>query len=68
MGILQPVPDGKSAPGGHELIVDYWTLLGAAPGGDQAFSNRLNEVYNSTPIRSTLHSLSLIFRAQVPLF
>ncbi|KAK2466592.1 hypothetical protein APHAL10511_000850 [Amanita phalloides] len=43
VGILQPVPEGKTAPGGHELIVDYWRVLGTAPGADDAFTNRLNE-------------------------
>jgi asparaginyl-tRNA synthetase len=43
-GTLQAVPEGKSAPGGHELSVDYWRVLGAAPGADEAFTNRLNEV------------------------
>jgi len=33
----------KKAPGGHELIVDFWRILGVAPGGDDAFTNRLNE-------------------------
>ncbi|KAF7428843.1 putative asparagine--tRNA ligase, cytoplasmic [Pleurotus ostreatus] len=43
IGTLQTVPEGKTAPGGHELIVDYWQVLGAAPGADDAFTNRLNE-------------------------
>ncbi|KAG7091200.1 hypothetical protein E1B28_010251 [Marasmius oreades] len=43
VGLLQVVPEGKTAPGGHELIVDYWGLLGAAPGQEDAFTNRLNE-------------------------
>ncbi|EAU91868.1 asparaginyl-tRNA synthetase [Coprinopsis cinerea okayama7 len=43
VGSLQQVPEGKTAPGGHELIVDYWKALGPAPGGDDAFTNRLNE-------------------------
>ncbi|KAF5316910.1 hypothetical protein D9611_003639 [Ephemerocybe angulata] len=43
VGTLQEVPEGKKAPGGHELIVDYWSVVGAAPGGDDAFTNRLNE-------------------------
>ncbi|GJE94703.1 asparaginyl-tRNA synthetase [Phanerochaete sordida] len=42
-GTLQAVPEGKTAPGGHELSVDYWKVLGAAPGGDDAFTNKLNE-------------------------
>jgi asparaginyl-tRNA synthetase len=44
VGTLQPTPEGKTAPGGHELIVDFWRALGTAPGGDDAFTNRLNEV------------------------
>ncbi|KAI0002416.1 asparaginyl-tRNA synthetase [Russula compacta] len=43
VGTLQPTPEGKTAPGGHELVVDFWRTLGAAPGGDDAFTNRLNE-------------------------
>ncbi|KAF7976433.1 hypothetical protein HWV62_6859 [Athelia sp. TMB] len=43
VGTLQAVPEGKNAPGGHELIVDYWRVVGGAPGGDDAFTNRLNE-------------------------
>ena len=44
VGTLKVVPEGQTAPGGHELVVDYWRVLGAAPGGDEAFTNRLNEV------------------------
>ncbi len=44
IGTLKVVPEGQTAPGGHELVVDYWKVLGAAPGGDEAFTNRLNEV------------------------
>ncbi|KAF8268895.1 asparaginyl-tRNA synthetase [Lactarius quietus] len=43
VGTLQPTPEGKTAPGGHELVVDFWRTIGAAPGGDDAFTNRLNE-------------------------
>lgn len=43
VGTLQVVPEGKTAPDGHELIVDYWKVVGAAPGADDAFTNRLNE-------------------------
>ncbi|EJD08142.1 asparaginyl-tRNA synthetase [Fomitiporia mediterranea MF3/22] len=42
-GTLQELPEGKTAPGGHELVVDYWKVIGAAPSGDEAFANRFNE-------------------------
>uniref|UniRef100_A0A6M2DVQ3 Asparagine--tRNA ligase, cytoplasmic n=1 Tax=Xenopsylla cheopis TaxID=163159 RepID=A0A6M2DVQ3_XENCH len=32
-GTLKKVPEGKVAPGGHELQVDYWELIGLAPAG-----------------------------------
>ncbi|XP_026470313.1 asparagine--tRNA ligase, cytoplasmic isoform X2 [Ctenocephalides felis] len=32
-GTLKTVPEGKVAPGGHELQVDYWELIGLAPAG-----------------------------------
>lgn len=32
-GTLKAVPEGKTAPGGHELHVDYWELIGLAPAG-----------------------------------
>ncbi|PJF19294.1 Asparagine--tRNA ligase, cytoplasmic [Paramicrosporidium saccamoebae] len=42
-GTLVTVPEGKSAPGGHELIVDYWKIIHAAPSGLDAFETKLNK-------------------------
>ncbi|KAM8960204.1 asparagine--tRNA ligase, cytoplasmic [Pelodytes ibericus] len=40
-GTLNLVPEGKQAPGGHELACDYWELVGLAPAGGA--DNLLNE-------------------------
>ena len=32
-GVISPVPEGKTAPGGQELAADYWELVGSAPSG-----------------------------------
>lgn len=42
-GKLSPIPEGKVAPDGHELIVDYWKIIHAAPTGYEAFETRLNK-------------------------
>ncbi|XP_077202997.1 asparagine--tRNA ligase, cytoplasmic isoform X2 [Paroedura picta] len=40
-GTLSLVPQGKQAPGGHELSCDYWELVGLAPAG--GVDNLVNE-------------------------
>ncbi len=42
-GTIVTVPEGKSAPGGVELVADYYEIVGLAPGGKDAFTNIVNE-------------------------
>jgi asparaginyl-tRNA synthetase len=67
-GVLKTLPEGKIAPGGHELVADYWEMIGAAPAGgvenvvtehshiDQQLDNRHLMLRGET--------LSKIFRAR----
>ncbi|GAV55397.1 hypothetical protein ZYGR_0AV00280 [Zygosaccharomyces rouxii] len=42
-GTVNKLPEGKSAPGGVELSVDYYEVVGLAPGGEDSFTNKVNE-------------------------
>ena len=42
-GVINKLPEGKSAPGGVELKVDYYEVVGLAPSGEEAFSNKVQE-------------------------
>lgn len=42
-GSIKKVPEGKSAPGGVELDVDYYEVVGYAPAGEESFSNKITE-------------------------
>lgn len=41
-GIISALPEGKSAPGNHELVADYFELVHRAPGGDDAITNKVS--------------------------
>ncbi|CAO3585691.1 unnamed protein product [Absidia cylindrospora] len=40
-GVINALPEGKKAPDNHELVVDYWELVGKAPDGEEAFNNKV---------------------------
>uniref|UniRef100_A0A8C4QSI6 Asparaginyl-tRNA synthetase 1 n=1 Tax=Eptatretus burgeri TaxID=7764 RepID=A0A8C4QSI6_EPTBU len=54
-GTVTPVPDGKMAPGGHELICDYWEVVGFAPAGGA--DNLLNEESNVDVLLDNRHMM-----------
>lgn len=60
-GTLKPVPEGKEAPGGHELIVDWWRCIGKAPGGDDAVTNLIAEDADPSILADRRH---LVIRGQ----
>lgn len=47
-GTVKSVPAGNKAPGDLELVCDYWEVIHKAPGGDEAVTNKLNEVFLPT--------------------
>lgn len=42
-GTINKLPEGKSAPGGVELVVDYYEIVGLAPSGKDSFTNQIAE-------------------------
>ncbi|POW16020.1 hypothetical protein PSTT_01670 [Puccinia striiformis] len=42
-GKVVELPEGKSASEGHELQVDWWNVVGKAPGDSEAFNNQISE-------------------------
>jgi hypothetical protein len=58
-GELKAVPEGKSAPGGHELAADWWRIIGKAPSGTDSYASMFNEV-SQISTRTVVLSASLI--------
>ncbi|KAI7869236.1 hypothetical protein BDF14DRAFT_1786227 [Spinellus fusiger] len=42
-GIINALPEGKTAPDHHELTVDFWHIVAKAPSGDDAFNNKVTQ-------------------------
>jgi asparaginyl-tRNA synthetase len=45
-GELRKVPEGATAPDGRELQVDYYKVIGTAPTGDDAITNKVSSEQN----------------------
>ncbi|KAK8849495.1 asparagine-tRNA ligase [Kwoniella newhampshirensis] len=58
VGTIEKVKEGQTAPGGVELLVDYWKIIGRAPGGSEAFEGRLQPDTDAS-IRADLRHLEL---------
>jgi asparaginyl-tRNA synthetase len=54
-GKIRPIPEGQSAPGNVELVVDHWQLIHAAPGGEEAFETQLNAEANPDVLFNKRH-------------
>lgn len=42
-GVIEKLPEGKTAPGGVELKADFYEVVGLAPAGEDSFSNKVQE-------------------------
>jgi asparaginyl-tRNA synthetase len=54
-GTLKALPEGKSAPDNHELSADWWQCIGKAPGGDDAFTNKVAEGADPSILADSRH-------------
>lgn len=69
-GIVEKLPEGKSAPGGVELKADYYEVIGLAPSGEDAFTNKVQENADPSLLLDQRHltlrgeTLSAVFKVR----
>lgn len=61
-GEMWEVPPGNKAPDNRELHVDYFQILGKAPGGDEAITNKVQEGGDPQTLLDQRH---LVIRGEV---
>ncbi|GEQ71278.1 hypothetical protein JCM33374_g4959 [Metschnikowia sp. JCM 33374] len=72
-GVIEKLPEGKTAPGGVELKADYYEVIGLAPSGDDAFTNKVQENADASLLLDQRHltmrgeTLSAVFRVRAVL-
>ncbi|POY73341.1 hypothetical protein BMF94_3676 [Rhodotorula taiwanensis] len=54
-GVINQLPEGKTAPDNHELTADWFAVVGKAPGGDDAFSNKVSEDADPSLLADSRH-------------
>ncbi|GAA5920278.1 hypothetical protein JCM1841_003018 [Sporobolomyces salmonicolor] len=54
-GEINQLPEGKTAPDNHELTADWFSVVGKAPGGDEAFLNKVNEEADPSSLADSRH-------------
>ncbi|GAA5939922.1 asparagine--tRNA ligase DED81 [Sporobolomyces koalae] len=54
-GEINQLPEGKTAPDNHELSADWFKVVGKAPGGDEAFLNKVSEETDASLLADSRH-------------
>lgn len=60
-GEMRKVPEGQQAPGNRELHVDYYEVIGASPGDEEAITNKVSSSQNQWD-QSMLDNRHLVLR------